>query len=266
MTGEADITPAEKLHQAFFEKSFKRLKRRSLTDEDAERIAKVVARKAVERVQVPGQGSEEALAAIVDQVCRGLAEGRSLYGLVGERPYLATGRIDRLVAVAPHVKPPVDAGVALTAGRATKLEKLSGAMAVLFMAVALTTIGPWYAVAVGVVVAIATEVYVQLGMPASVRAAAAQLRVPRYLGVAALLALAYLGYEWLQDTSHAYLYGAAIAVAALVVAFVLPGLTLAVMIGRRERRWRRGLEKRLVEVLRKGEEPTPASEKRPRGR
>ena len=220
-----------------------------MSDDDAGRVAKVVAKKAAERAKAPDVKSDKEFSALVGFVCQRLTEGQSFYRLIGERPYLATGRIDRLVATAAYVKPPVATDIAVAAKRAAKVERLSGAVAVLFMAVALATLGPWYALAVGVAVASAAEVYVQLGMPASIRIAAARVRLPRYFGIAALLALGYLGYEWLRDSGHPYLFGAGTAVAALLVAFIIPGLTLAVLVGRRERAWREGLERRLVKAL-----------------
>ncbi len=250
MADAANTTPSERLYLALYRKSIKRLRRRGLSDDDAARVARVVAKKAVERAKAPNLKSDKDFAAVVSYVCGELSKGKSFYDLIGGRPYLATGRIDRLVATSSYAKPPVAAVTALAAKKAAKLRRLSGSMAVVFMAAALVTLGPLPALAVGMVVAAAAELYVQLGVPASVRLTLARIRLPQYIGVAALLGLGYSGYDWLHDREHLYIYGAAVAVAAVLVWLAVPGLTLAVMVGRRERKWRQGLEKRLVEALR----------------
>jgi hypothetical protein len=250
MADAANTTSSDRLYLALYRKSIKRLKRRGLSDEDADRVARVVARKAVERAKAPNLKSDKDFASVVSFVCGELSKGKSFYDLIGERPYLATGRIDRLVATSSYAKPPVPAVTALAAKKAAKLERLPGSVAVIFMAAAIVTLGPLPALAVGMVVAAAAEIYVQLGMPVSIRIAVAQARLPRYCGVVALLGLGYSGYDWLHDREHLYIFGAGIAVAAVLVGLVVPGFTLAVLVGRRERKWQRGLEKRLVEVLR----------------
>jgi hypothetical protein len=250
MADAANTTSSERLYLALYRKSIKRLKRQGLSDDDADRVARVVATRAVERVKAPNLKSDKDFAAVVSYVCVELSKGRSFYGLIGERPYLATGRIDRLVATSSYAKPPVPAATAVAAKKAAKLERFSGSVAVLFMATALFTLGPLPALAVGMVVAAGAEIYVQMGMPVSVRLSVARVRLPQLLGVVALLALGYLGYEWLRDREHLYIYGAGIAVAAVLVGLVVPGFTLALLVGLRERGWRRGLEKRLVEALR----------------
>jgi hypothetical protein len=242
-------TPAERHLKAIFEGSLKRVKRQGLPDEEARGVARVVAERATARTKAPDLKSDKDFATVVAFVCRGLTEGKSFYDLIGEKPYLATGRMDRLVATAAYVKPPVPVDTASLAKRLTKLERLSGAVAVVFMAVALATLGPWPALGVGIAVAMAAEVYVQMFMPASFRLVAAQARLPYVVGVVAVGSLGYLGYGWLKDSSHTYLYGGGLLVGALVVAFIVPGLTLALLVSLRERKWRRGLENRLVQVL-----------------
>lgn len=249
MAHEVHGSPTERLHQALFEKSFKRARRQGLTADEAEQVAQVVAERATARSKAPDLKSDKQFATVVVFVCRELIKGRSFYDLIGERPYLATGRIDRLVATASYVKPPVPSEAALQARRVTRLERLSGSVAVIFMAAALATLGPWAALGVGVAVAVAAEIYVQILMPPPFRLWAAQARLPHVLGLVAVGAIGYLGYEWLEERAHAYIYGAGLLIAALLVAFVIPGLTLAVLVGRRERRWRRGLEKRLVKAV-----------------
>jgi hypothetical protein len=110
------------------------------------------------------------------------------------------------------------------------------------------------------VVAAAAEIYLQRGMPVSIRVAVAQTRLPRYFSVAALLGLGYSGYDWLHDREHLYIFGAGIAVAAVLVGLVVPSSTLAALVGRRERKWRRGLERRLVESLREGTDSATATD------
>jgi hypothetical protein len=242
-------TAEERLYQTHYVRSLKRVKRRGLDAASAARVARVVARRVLERTKAPEFKSDKALSALVTALCRELAEGRSFYDLMKERPYLLVGRIDRLVAAASRVNPPVPSDVSFLAQRVAKIERLSGAAAVLLVAVALVTIGPWYALAVGFVVAVGSEIYAQVGMPASIRVLTARIRLPRYLGVAALVTICYLGYRWTRDTAHPFPIGVGLAVAALFIAFVVPGFTLAVLAGRRERRWRLGLERRLVRAL-----------------
>jgi hypothetical protein len=238
--------PRERLYQVLYDKSFRRLKRRGLSDDDAARIAGEVAKQATERTKAPDFKSDKDFAGVVSAVCKELSEGRSYYDLIGQRPYLATGRIDRLVATARHVRPPVPQELALAAKKATGLERLSGGLAVMFMAVALAALGIWYALAVGVVVSAGSEVYVQTGMPASARKAAARIRLTRWLGYASLALLIYLGYVWLKDSNYVPLLGTGLAVFALFIAYVIPGLTLATLVGWREHKWREALEKKLA--------------------
>jgi len=239
-------SPRERLYQVLYEKSFRRLKKRGLGDCDATRIASEVAKQATERTKAPDFKSDKDFAGVVSSVCKGLSEGKSYYDLIGDRPYLATGRIDRLVATAGHVRPQVPPELALAARRATGLERLSGGLAVMFAAAAFAALGIWYALAVGVVVSAGGEVYVQIGMPASARKTFGRFRLSRWLGYVALVALIYVGYDWLKDSNYRFLLGSALAVFALIIAFMIPGLTLAVLVGRRERRWREALEKKLV--------------------
>jgi hypothetical protein len=242
----------ERLHQVLYEKSYRRLKRHGLGDDEARRIAAEVALQATGRLQAPDFKADTDFAGVVTSVCKGLSEGRSYYELMAERPYLATGRIDRLVATAGHVRPQVPAELALAARRATGLERLSGGLAVLFSALALVALGVWYALAAGVVVSIGGEIYVQTGMPASARRAFAHYRLPRVLGVLAFAALGYFGYGWVIDSDYGIALSVGLAAFAVLVAFVIPGLALASLVGRRESRWREALEKKLVDEGRDG--------------
>jgi hypothetical protein len=237
----------EHLRQIFFEKSYRRLRKRGLSEEKAARIAEEVARRTIARTQTPDFGSDSGFSAMVLAVCDRLGEGRGYYEIIGERPYLATGRIDRLVAAAAHVHPPVPAELALAAKRAVGVERLAGSLAVIFASVALVSLGIWWSTAVGIVVSVGSELYVQTGMPASVRRAFGRYLLPRWFGVAAFAILLYAGFGWLRDSSHEVLMGFAVAVLAAMVAFVLPALTLAIMVGRRERKWREVLERKLLE-------------------
>jgi hypothetical protein len=247
MTGSESKSTRERLQKALYESSYRRLKRRGLSEAGAARIAGEVAQRSVERTKAPDFGSQEEFAGTVAAVCKALGDGKSYYDLIGERPYLVTGRIDRLVAAAGHVRPEVPAELALAARRATSLERLSGALAVLFTAIALAALGVWYALAVGVFVSAGSEFYVQTGMPRSVRRLAARYRLPRWVGVAALLLIAWAGYSWLGDASYRVVKGCAVAAFALFVVAVVPGFTLATLVGLRERKWRAALEKELVQ-------------------
>ena len=246
MPDDGVTSPRERLYQVLYAKSFKRLKRQGLGDDAAARIAGEVARRVTVRTEAPDFKSDKDFAAVVASVCKGLSEGKSYYELIGERPYLVTGRIDRLVATARHVRPPVPPELALAAKKATNMERLSGGLAVLFAATAFAALGIWYALAVGFAVSIGSEAYVQMGMPASARKAAAHIYLARWLGLTALAVLIYVGYDWLKDSSYVFLLGSGLGVFALVIAFIIPGVTLAVLVGRRERRWREALEKKLL--------------------
>lgn len=237
----------ERLREAFFEKSHRRLRRRGLSEDEATRIAEEVAKRIVERTQTPEFKSDNDFATMVLAVCRGLGEGKSYYELIGERPYLATGRIDRLVATAAHVRPPVPNELFSAARRAVGLERLAGSLAVIFTSLALVALGIWYSMAVGIVVSVGSEVYVQTGMSPSARRVFGRYLLPRWFGLTALAILIYAGLGWSQGSANGVLLAFGLAMFALVVAFVIPGLTLALMVGRRERRWREALENRLVE-------------------
>jgi len=243
-----DTTSArERLQQTFFEKCHRRLKKRGLSDEEATRIADEVAKRIIERTQTPEFKTDNDFGDMVLAICKSLGEGKSYYELIGDRPYLATGRIDRLVATAAHVRPPVPNELAVAARRAVGLERLAGSLAVIFTSVALAALGIWYSIAVGVVVSVGSELYVQIGMPASTRKTFGRYLLPRWFAFAALAILVYAGFEWSRDSSYRVLMGFGLLLVALVVAFVLPGLTLALMVGRRERKWREALENKLVE-------------------
>jgi hypothetical protein len=240
-------SPRERLYEAFYEGSRRRLKKRGLSDDGAARIAGELAKRAAERTKAPDFGSQEELAVTVHAVCKALNDGKSYYDLIGERPYLVTGRIDRLVAAARRVRPEVPAEVALAARRATALERLSGGMAVLFTAAALAAVGIWYALAVGVFVSAGSEAYVQRGMPPAVRRLVARYHLPRWLGVVSLVLLAWAGVSWLSDSEYSLFKGFALALYALFVIAVVPGFTLAMLVGFRERKWRAALERELAE-------------------
>ena len=245
---DLDTTSArERLHQTLFEKSHRRLKRRGLSDEEATRIADEVAKRIIERTQTPEFKTDNDFGDMVLAICKSLGEGKSYYELIGERPYLATGRIDRLVATAAHVRPPVPNELAVAARRAVGLERLAGSLGVIFASVALAALGIWYSIAVGIVVSVGSELYVQTGMPASARKVFGRYLLPRWFAFLALAILVYAGFEWSRDSSYQALMGFGLLLVALVVAFVLPGLTLALMVSRRERKWREALEHQLVE-------------------
>ena len=237
----------ERVHRALYERSYKRLKRRGLDEAEAEGLATEIAKRATERTQPPDFASGDKLAATVYSVCEGLSKGKSYYELIRERPYLATGRIDRLVAVANSVRPQVPPEIALAAKRATGLERLSGGLAVAFTAVALVALGIWWALGIGFFVAVGGELYLQIGMPPSARQAVARFRVPQWLGFLAVFAFIYVGYEWADDRSYAVGLAFGLVAFALFIGFLVPGLTLAFLVGRRERRWRRDLERELLD-------------------
>ncbi len=236
----------ERLREALFEDSLNRLKKRGLSGDRAREVAEEVATRVVERTQMPEFDSGDELARSVQAVCRSLGEGKSYYDVIGEMPYLVTGRIGRMVAAAGRVRPQVDSELAQAARMATALERLSGSLAVLFAGAALAVLGVWYALLIGVVVSVGTELYVQIGMPRKARQIAARYRVTRWSGVVALLAILPSAYSWLDGVTYPFLRGLGLALFCFLVVAGVPGATLALLVGIRERRWRSGLERELA--------------------
>jgi hypothetical protein len=248
--------PREGLEQAAYESSYKRLRRRGLSADGAARVAGEVARRLAERTRAPDFGSQEEVAETAYSVCKALSDGKSYYDLLGERPYLVTGRIDRLVAAAGRVRPEVPADIVSAARRATALERLSGALAVLFTALAMAAVGIWYALAVGVFVSAGSELYVQTGMPPNARRLLSRYHLTRWLGVLAAVLLVWAAYSWLGDsTVYPLIKGFGLALFVLLVIAVVPGLALAALVGARERKWRTALEKELAGRDPKGQGP-----------
>jgi hypothetical protein len=245
----------ERLRGVLYERSYRRLKKRGLLDAEAGRIANEVARRAVERTQVPDFKSDQEFTDVVHLLCKDLSEGKSYYDLIGVRPYLATGRIDRLVAAAPHLRPAIPAGLALAASKAVGLQRLAGGLAVMFTALALAALGIWYALPLGVFVSVGSELYLQLDMPRKIRRSLARLRLSRWIGVASLVGFLYAGQAWTRSLDHSVLLGFGIVLFAVLVGFVVPSLTLAVLVGLRERRWRQSLEDELARAEPDGRVP-----------
>ena len=165
MVESMDRRRRDRAYQAVYLKSFKRSEEagaRATTTPAA--IAREVADKAAGRMKAPVFRTDEEFADLVGKICTKLGEGQSYYELFGDIPFLATGRIDRMVAVARARSRPSTLRLARAAKRATGLERLSGGVAILLFALALGTIGLWYAIAVGVVVCVASEIYVQVVM------------------------------------------------------------------------------------------------------
>ena len=98
----------ERAYQRLFHQSFKRLVKLGLDKEAAGQIARQVAEASIEKAKAPVLGSEREFACAVGQVCTRLRDGKSYYDLIGEMPYLATTRIDRIVAAGAQTQPPVD--------------------------------------------------------------------------------------------------------------------------------------------------------------
>ena len=179
----------QRLQEALYQDSLKRLKKRGLSEDKADRVAREVAKRAAERTKMPEFDSEDELAGTVHAVCKSLSDGKSYYDVIGERPYLVTGRIDRLVMAAARVRPAVPAELAAAAGKATRLERLSGGLALLFTAITLMSVGIWYALGVGFLVSVGSELYVQTWMPAKARQVAARHHLTRWLGAIGVAAL-----------------------------------------------------------------------------
>jgi hypothetical protein len=235
-----------KAFQRLFDESFKRVRKKGLSEYRAGQIAKQVAEESLERIVAPTYRDQQQLSRAVTRVCTRLSEGASYYALIGEIPYLASTRIDRVVGVATKTDPPVDAAIAAAAKRATRVERLSAAIALLFTGLALGTLGLWWAMGVGAVIAIAGEIYVQTMMPARARRVVADLRAPLVVNVASAAVLAYCAYLWIGGSDPRPLYIFLAGVSLLVVAFVLPGVTVAVLVGRREKKRRIALEEKLL--------------------
>ncbi|MBN1628454.1 MAG: hypothetical protein JW990_01700 [Thermoleophilia bacterium] len=224
------------------------MKRLGATDEEADQIAREVAEASTRRTKAPVFRTDEEFAGLVTTICTALSGGASYYELFRDLPFLATGRIDRIVALASRTKPPVEPALAKGAKRAAALQKTSGAVAILLFALALGTIGLWYAIAVGVVVCVATETYLQVFMPASQRKIAATFLIPVVVFAAAIVAFVLLAHRWYEGISaHPYLMAVVAAVAVVTIAFLIPSVVLRRLVARREARWRRDLERTLLE-------------------
>lgn len=250
---DRDKARYERTYQRLFHQSFKRLTKLGVDKEAAGQIARQVAEGSIERAKAPVLGSEREFACAVGQVCTRLGDGKSYYDLIGEMPYLAATRIDRIVAAGAQTQPPVDEGTLRAAKRATRLERLSGGVALLLAGVALGAFGLWYAIAAGLVIAVATEVYVQTGMSGRLRRSAARIRLPLVLTVAAAAVLLYFGYRWVDEADPHTALVLLGAVCVFLIAFVVPGLTLARLVARRERIRRKELENRLMQELNRHE-------------
>ena len=66
------------------------------------------------------------------------------------------------------------------------------------------------------------------------------------VNVASAAVLAYCAYLWIDGSDPRPLYIFLAGVSLLVVAFVLPGVTVAVLVGRREKKRRMALEEKLL--------------------
>lgn len=231
-----------------FMRSFRRLKRQGVTDDDSGQIAREVARRSEERARAPVFRTDQEFAGLAGNVCEKLAGGMSYYELFSDAPYLAGGRVDRIVSLAARTAPAVERSLVGAAKRAIALERLTGGVAVLVFALALGTLGLWYAIVVGIVVSAATEIYVQVLMSRSLRKAIATYRIPAVIFAAATIALIFLAYQWYDGvTEYPYLMAVVAAVTVVTVAFLVPGAVLARLVAIHESRWKRDLERALLE-------------------
>jgi hypothetical protein len=245
------VTPREKArqkkaYQQLFNESFKRLKRGGVSADQAGPIARDVAERSLKRLETPDYRTEQEFADAVNLVCSKLSEGLSYYALIAQMPYLATARVDRIVGVARRTDPPVDPRTAAAARRAIRVEKLSGSIALLFAGLALGTLGLWYAIGVGFIIAILGEIYAQAYLPATARKTIADMWAPPVVIAAGVVVAFYLGYRWFLDTHPRNLLILLAVLALLVIAFVVPGLTLARLVELRERKLRKELEDHLL--------------------
>lgn len=241
----------EKAYRQLFGESLGRLRKKGLSEQEAERIAKEVADESLRRLETPVYHTQQQFSDAVRRVCTRLSEGASYYALIGEMPFLATARIDRIVAVAPRTDPPVDPDTTGAAQRAIRVERLSASTALLFTSLALGRLGLWWAIGVGMIIALLTEIYVELLLPARVRLAVADMYAPFVINVAAIIGLLYFGYRWLVDTTPPALVILAAAVAFGVIAFVVPAVTVGRLVRTRERRHRKALEEKLLGTCRR---------------
>jgi hypothetical protein len=237
----------EKVYLRLFNESFSRMRKRGLSEHEAGQIAKEVAERSLKRIETPVYDNQQQFSRVVGRVCRRLSDGASYYALIGEMPYLATARIDRVVAVAVHTDPPVEHDVAAAARRSTRVERLSASLALLFMGLALGTLGLWWAIGIGAVLAVAGEVYVELLMPPAARRTIADARLPLVANVAAASVLVYFGYRWLVDEEPQPLFVFFAVVALVVVTWLLPAITISRLVSGRERRHRKALERKLLD-------------------
>jgi len=256
MADGMDRRQRDRAYERELERSYRRLKKQGATDDDADEIAREVANRSAERAKAPVFHTDQEFAGVANDICEKLAGGMSYYELFGDTPYLVGGRIDRVVSLATRTDPPVEMPLARAAKRATALERLSGGVAVLLFALALGTLGLWYAVLVGMVVSVAAEIYVQALMPRTLRKAAATYHVPAAVLAAAAIALIFLAYRWYGGvTEYPYLMAVVAAVTVVTIAFLIPGVVLGRLVVAHEARWRRDLERPLREQKGHGEGP-----------
>ena len=237
----------EKAYLRLFHESFARMRKRGLSEYQAGRIAREVAERSLQRVETPEYHTQQQFSQAVGRVCTRLSEGASYYALIGEMPYLATARIDRVVAVADRTDPPVAPEIAAAAKRSTRVERLSAGTAILFMGLALGTLGLWWATGIGAGIAVLGEVYLQVFLPAKARRAVADVRAPFVVNVPAAAVLGYFGYLWITGNHPRPVFIFVAALALIVIAFILPGITLARLVSARERKHRKALEHKLLD-------------------
>jgi hypothetical protein len=246
----------ERVYGRLFHESFKRLKKRGLREHAAGQIARRVAEETLERVKAPVFRTDQEYSDAIGAICRRLGSGMSHYALTGEMPYLIGGRLDRVAAIAKRVEPPIEAGAIQEAKKMGRVERLSAGVALFFTGLALGTLGLWYAIAVGIVVAAGAEIYFQTQMPVSLRRSAGRRQVPLLVNLAAAASLVYFGYRWIEGDRPRGWFVLIAAVALFVIAFVIPGLTLARLVNVREKKWRKALEEKLLqEAADQGEAP-----------
>jgi hypothetical protein len=252
MADERETARRERVFMASFVQCADRLKKRGLSNDDAARVASKFAEEVTNRRKTPLFASPEDYADFVGTVCKKLGEGKSYLETIEDLPFLTTRRIDGVIKAAAQ-SPVVDAGTtefavaASDARRAKALEALSGRLAVLLMAVALGTLGLWYAIAVGIVVSVVAEAYIQTAMPSSLRRAAARVHLSAITGLVAAVALLFFGVRWIMDVEHPIILGVVAGVVIVLITTLVPALTMGCLFWQRSGTWKRDLEKKLLE-------------------
>lgn len=261
MSEEEEREQRKRLFEASFVASCKRLQKQGLGLDQAAIVAMKLAEERTNRSKTPIFDSAEDYADFTRVICQRLARGDSYHEVVDHWPFLRTVQIDETVKTAEiafsdvglasgpeyqAIREVLDPYAVMQARRMTKLEYVSRALAAITTSIALAILGIWPAVLIGVATAVLVESLVQVGSSRSLRVLFVRLRLPLVLNVAAIVFVLYFGIRWLRIAQPPVYQWLIAAVALWFVAYPLPALVMAFMLGRADRRWTRTRERQLL--------------------